>query len=202
MKKLFAAPYLIMAWMFCIIVLIVGCSVDSDPLSSSSSQSDRVIKTNTYPPLAEVDLDQLIPGFTVLKTDLRAPERGENLDDQSSRFIRRTQGGTVTHRNNGVEIPAWVLPSDRTITISTPTPGTAIVDYYPHPLQFQGCVRIWIDLRVVQLPPGRRWDELAFFYQEADGSVTRYWGVLDLGNMTYSAWPDHFSRYILAFPSR
>lgn len=198
MKKLITAPYLI----FCVLMLVVGCAVDTDPLSSSASQSDPGIKASPYPPLAEGDLDLLIPGFTVLKTDLRTQERGDNLDDQSSRFIRRTQGGTVTHRNNGVEIPAWVLPSDRTITISTPTPGTAIVDYFPHPLQFQGSVRIWIDLRIIQLPPGRRWDELAFYYQEADGRLTRYWGVIDLGNMTYSVWPDHFSRYILALPGR
>lgn len=185
-------------------LIVIGCSTENpftqkEPASSTAPRDENSLG-ELYPAISDEALETLIPGFEVLKVDERA--FSNTLDDQNSRRIRRTVGGSVSHRNNGVEIGAWQLWGDQTITVSTPNPGSAVVDYYPHPYQFNGCVRIWIDLNVIQLPPGRRWDEIAFFYDEGDGTYTRYWGSLNLNNMTYSAWPDHFSRYILTLPTR
>lgn len=184
-----------------------GCSMDEGPLTSSGSaetsslqQHDTDIGIGSpYPDLTDADLENLIPGFEVVSMSTR--DANGTLDDYSSRRIRRFVGGTVSHRNCGVEIGPWQLWSDQTVTVSTPRPGRSVVDFYPHPYQFNGNIRIWIDLNTIELPPGRRWDELAFFYDEGDGTYTRYWGVIDLQNMTYSAWPDHFSRYIITLPS-
>ncbi|RPH94402.1 hypothetical protein EHM69_07475 [candidate division KSB1 bacterium] len=185
---------------------IVGCSSDLNPINSpatdNAKQSEPLESPNPYPQLTEDQLNNLIPGYRILSVDERAYAHDEALDDQSSRFIRKTVGGTVTHRNNGVQIGAWQLWEDRTITVSTPYPGYAIVDFYPHPYRFNGCVRMWVDLTYVQLPPGMRWDEMAFFYVNDDGTYTRYWGQLDLNARQYIAWPDHFSRYIIAAPTR
>jgi hypothetical protein len=186
-----------------LLLAFTGCSTnDANPVSSNGTQSEasQTPQASIYPIITVGNLPSLIPGMEVLQTNGRSG--ADPLDDQTSRFIRYQIGGTVTHHNNGVEIPAWVLRSDQTVTVSTPVPGAAIVDYFPHPYSFNGCVRIWIDLRTIQLPAGRRWDEVQFWYQEADGTLTRYWGVIDLIGMTYSAWPNHFSRYILALPTR
>jgi hypothetical protein len=186
-----------------LILFVVGCSEWNNPASSQESSSTQTENNNTgpespYPPITEADLEQLLPaGFRALTT---TREHYGTLDDQSSRRLRRNRGGTVTHRNNGVEIGPWQLWSDETITVSTPVPGRAVVDFYPHPYQFNGCIRLWIDLNSYNLPPGRRWDEVAFFYADESGRMIRYWGAIDLNAMTYSIWPDHFSRYILAMP--
>ncbi len=182
----------------------VGCSLEPNPVAQSDGVTSYNESVNngvseTYPVLTDEDLANLLPGFQILETSDRV--QSGTLDDESSRRIRRTQGGVVSHRNNGVRIGAWQLWSDETITVSTPNPGSAVVDFYPHPYQFNGCVWMWIDLTSFELPPGRRWDEVAFFYDERDGTYTRYWGFIDYRNMTYNAWPDHFSRYILAIPS-
>ena len=185
-----------------VILLFAGCSVDENGnLPTSASQASNASNENTpYPQWTDQEIANLIPGYQILTVDESRSDRNGNLDDQASLFIRKTVGGIVSHRNNGVQIGPWQLWEDRTITVSTPNPGMAIVDYYPHPYHFNGCIRIWIDLRTIQLPPGRRWDELAFFYVNDSGQLVRYWGQLDLYAMTYSAWPDHFSRYIISIP--
>jgi len=190
-------------------LLLIGCSQEADqvmapqPPAEEQEQLAEQLPESPYPEWTDAEIESgLIPGFEVLKVDVRAYGREEGLDDQTSRFIRKTQGGTVSHRNNGVQIGAWQLWEDRTITVSTPNPGYAIVDFNPHPYRFNGCIRIWLDLNCIQLPPGRRWDEVAFFYQDTNGQLVRYWGALDLNARTYSAWPDHFSRYIISLPTR
>jgi hypothetical protein len=184
-----------------LLIVMTGCSTEQgNPMASSPAQQETVtdVKASPYPALTADEVEQLVPGLQVLPMN---GGRANQLDDQASAFIRYQVGGTVSHRNCGVEIGPWLLRSDQTVTVSTPVPGSAIVDYYPHPYRFNGCVRIWIDLRTIQLPAGRRWDELQFWYQNEDGTMTRYWGVIDLNRMTYSAWPDHFSRYILGLPA-
>jgi hypothetical protein len=181
-----------------IVLSMSGCSSDGNPVAVRPTQTADV----PYPLLTNEQIENgLIPGFQVLKVDARAYGQDGTLDDQTSRLIRRTVGGTVSHRNNGVQIGGWQLWEDRTVTVSTPNPGYAIVDFYPHPYHFNGCVRIWIDLNCIHLPAGRRWDELAFFFVNDNGQLVRYWGQLDLNTMTYSAWPDHFSRYIIGLPT-
>jgi hypothetical protein len=189
-------------------LMMIGCSTENNPVAAvqpgnHETQATSPTPVTPYPTLTDDQISALIPGFTVLKTDERAAGRGEDqLDSQSSLLIRHTIGGTVTHRNNGVQIGAWQLWEDQVVTVSTPNPGIAIVDFYPHPYHFNGCIKMWIDLSYIQLPAGRRWDELAFFYQDTNGQLIRYWGALDLNAHTYSAWPDHFSRYIIAMPER
>lgn len=176
------------------IMVFAGCSTDTNPVASSEPQAVE----NPYPVLSEEQINSLIPGYQVLTIDPRAYGRDESgLDDRSSRLIRRTQGGTVAHRNNGVQIGGWQLWEDRTVSVETPNPGHAIVDFYPHPYHFNGHVRIWIDLTYVVLPPGVNWWDLQMFYQDENGNLQQYWGQLDLVNHQYIAWTDHFSRYII-----
>jgi hypothetical protein len=199
--------YVLLVMIPIILLLSTGCSVSDNPAATSSDQNiaqstDRPAEgaPSPYPAWTEADLASLIPGYQILKVDTRAYERDGQMDDQVSRRIYRTIGGTVNHRNCGVQIGAWQLWEDQTVTVSTPIPGQAIVDFYPHPYQFNGCIRMWIDLTYVQLPAGMRWDQLCFFYVEADGHLTQYWGQIDLAARRYYAWPDHFSRYIIAAP--
>lgn len=199
MKELWSKTTLALTLSVLIVLSMSGCSSDDSPVAVQEMQAGDT----PYPLLTDEQIENgLIPGFEVLTVDARAYGRDGTLDDQTSRLIRRTVGGTVSHRNNGTQIGAWQLWEDRTITVSTPNPGYAIVDFYPHPYHFNGCIRIWMDLRCIQLPPGRRWDELAFFYVDDNGQLVRYWGQLNLNAMTYSAWPDHFSRYIVSLPTQ
>jgi hypothetical protein len=179
------------------ILSLSGCSSDRFPLASRETPAANT----TYPVLTDEQIENgLIPGFQVLRVDARAYGHDGTLDDQTSRLIRRIPGGTVSHRNNGVQIGGWQLWEDQIVTVSTPNPGYAIVDFYPHPYRFNGSVRVWLDLTYMQLPPGMRWDQLAMFYVDDDGSMQRHWGYVDLKARQYVAWTDHFSRYIVGFP--
>ncbi|MBU0508031.1 hypothetical protein KKH27_04250 [bacterium] len=184
-----------------VLLILVGCSSFDDPVGTPQAEPDAQEQATLYPVWTDEQIEDLIPGFHVLTVDSRASGR-EALDDQSSRFIRRTQGGTVQHRNNGVQIGAWQLWEDRTVTVSTPNPGRAIVDFYPHPYQFNGHVRIWIDLTYVQLPPGRNWWDIQMFYVDDNGNLVPYWGYVDEGARQYIAWTDHFSRYIIGLKAQ
>ena len=189
------------------LVVFAGCSTEWNSSTAPVTADQETVATQTpdtpYPVLTDEQINGLIPGFEVLNVDARAYGSDEStLDDQNSAFIRRTQGGSVSIHNNGVRIGPWQLWQDQTVTVSTPNPDYAVVDFYPHPYHFNGCVMMWIDLTHVQLPPGRRWDEVAFFYVDDNGDLVRYWGQLDLISHRYYAWPDHFSRYILAIPAR
>jgi hypothetical protein len=212
MRRIGTHGVVIIVVLFALALVFFGCSTEKNPMSNSSAQtseltadrSDQSVKQATpspYPVLTDAELANLIPGHQVLKVDTRMYRNDGALDDQTSVRIRKTVGGTVSHRNNGVEIGAWQLWEDQTVTVSTPNPGSAVVDFYPHPYHFNGCIRIWIDLRAIQLPAGMRWDQLEFYYVNDQGQYVRYWGQLDLVNMRYSAWPDHFSRYIITAPS-
>jgi hypothetical protein len=193
----------IAAVLLCLLVL-TGCSVERNPVAnapaSNTNASTGNDKSAMYPTWTDDQIAHLIPGFRVLRAENNGRGAQENLDSQTSVRILKILGGTVNHRNNGVQIGPWQLWEDQTVTVSTPNPGSAIVDFYPHPYHFNGCIRMWIDLSNFQLPPGHRWDEVAFFYVEEDGTLTRYWGQIDLLTHRYYAWPDHFSRYILALP--
>ena len=190
--------------LFLCFAVLTGCSVDSNPISSNNEDTSTLQESASnpaeipYPFINEADIDNLIPGYEIVQLDARAIEAQGTLDDQSSRFVRRLQGGTVSHRNNGIEIGAWQLWQDQTVTVSTPCPGYPIVDFYPHPYQFNGHVRIWIDLTYVQLPPGVHWWDIEMFYVNDNGEYERYWGYVDEQARQYIAWTDHFSRYILA----
>ena len=183
-----------------LVTLIIGCSSDmiSNPVSTDQTDSEILTESIPLPTWTEEDIANLLPGYQVLSIDSRAAGTSDQLDDQTSLFIRRTQGGTVSHRNNGVQVGAWQLWEDRTVTVSTPNPGTAIVDFAPHPYQFNGHVRIWIDLTYIQLPPGMNWWDIQMFYMAEDGTVQQFWGYVDHQARQYIAWTDHFSRYILA----
>lgn len=204
MKKSKARYYIFtFSCLFILFSILTGCSVDSNPIASSNSDNSAStfavtdeLSYEPYPPISHEDLATLIPGYEILTMDARATEG--TLDDQTSRFFRRTQGGTVSHRNNGISFQPWQLLQDQTITVSTPDPSLPIVDFYPHPNWFNGHVRIWIDLSHVQLPPGRQWWELVMFYVDDNGNYERYWGYVDTQANQYVAWTNHFSRYILA----
>jgi len=187
------------------LLMLVGCSTMSDPVSTQSKSAGDQTASNAvptpYPTLTDQQIANLIPGYQVLKVDERAYAREGELDDQTSSRIQHTVGGTVSHHNNGVQIGGWQLWEDQTVTVSTPNPGSAIVDFYPHPYHFNGCIRMWLDLTHVQLPAGVRWDQVRFYYQNENGQLTQYWGQLDLNAMRYYAWPDHFSRYIITAPA-
>lgn len=191
------------------LLFITGCSSTKNPVASAPSESaapsnggNSDSEPSPYPPITADQLETLIPGYQILTVDSKAQGRDGMLDDRNARRIFRTAGGTVSHRNCGVQIGPWQLWEDQTVTVSTPVPGTAIVDFYPHPYQFNGCVRIWIDLNCIQLPAGMRWDQLQFFYLNDAGQYVQYWGSIDLTTMQFSVWPDHFSRYIIAAPAR
>lgn len=195
MKKLLTeiAPLLILGILA--LLIITGCSSENNPVAASEPQGTD----NPYPVLTTEQIENgLIPGYQVLTIDARAMEREVSLDDRSSLFIRRTVGGTVSNRNSGTQIGAWQLWEDRTVTVETPNPGYAIVDFYPHPYRFNGHVKIWIDLTYVQLPPGMRWDQIQMFYQDEDGGYQQFWGYVDTAARQYVAWTDHFSRYIIS----
>ena len=186
-------------------LMMTGCANTSDPVSSRGGSAAAGGSANggatPYPTPTDAQIANLIPGYQVLKVDERAYMHDGTLDDQTSVHIQRTVGGTVSHHNNGAQIVAWQLWEDETVTVSTPNPGSAIVDFYPHPYHFNGCIRMWLDLSHVQLPPGVRWDQIRFYYRSEDGELKQYWGQLDLNAMRYYAWPDHFSRYIITAPT-
>ncbi|HEY3296077.1 MAG TPA: hypothetical protein VGL38_11630 [bacterium] len=185
-------------------LFVIGCSTENNPVANpvapAAGQPTSSPAPSPYPVLTDEQIANLIPGYQVLKVDERAYHGEGLLDDQTASRIRYQVGGSVNHRNNGVEIGAWQLWEDQTVTVSTPNPGSAIVDFYPHPYRFNGCIRMWLDLTHVQLPPGVRWDQVRFYYQEENGRLTQYWGQLDLAAHRYYAWPDHFSRYIITAP--
>jgi hypothetical protein len=208
MKKASTRTILIIAIGLLGLLLLIGCSSTKNPVAVPASQTTTPGQDESgpaespYPPITAEQLETLIPGYQILTLDTKAMGRSENLDDRTARRIFRTVGGTVSHRNCGVQIGAWQLWEDQTVTVSTPVPGTAVVDFYPHPYQFNGCVRIWIDLTYIVLPEGMRWDQLQFFYLNDAGQYIQYWGSIDLVNRQFSVWPDHFSRYIIAAPAR
>ncbi len=199
MKKTTFAMVLILVFSVIMMFGITGCSTEFNQTTASSTPDHETITTqpaeSPLPVWTDEQIETLIPGFEVLKVDERAYHAV--LDDQTSRFIRRTIGGTVENNNSGVQIGAWQLWEDRTVTVSTPNPGYAIVDFYPHPYRFNGHVKIWIDLRYVQLPPGMQWWQIQMFYLDDNGQLVPYWGYVDENARQYIAWTDHFSRYII-----
>jgi hypothetical protein len=189
-----------------LLFILVGCSTTSNPVSPRALSKDQQVspdrETSPYPVLTDQQIADLIPnGYQVLKVDERAYGRDGGLDDQTVVHIQHTVGGSVSHHNNGVQIGAWQLWEDQTVTVSTPNPGSAVVDFYPHPYHFNGCIKMWLDLSHVHLPAGVRWDQVRFYYVNEGGQLVQYWGQLDLTAMRYYAWPDHFSRYIVTAPS-
>ncbi len=188
-------------------VVTSGCS-NLSPLSSSQTDTPAG-NSSGYPPITEeLLLNGPVPGHPVLTMERPAGMMGvENWDYTESWTARDVGGEVFTGQGSGCIVEPGALPQDTLITVTLPMEGYAIVDFGPHPLQFQR--RVWIVLslngtRIGGMPVGGpkeyvQIEQLNIYYYNAEtGGYEVYPSVYDPVRNAIMCRIDHFSRYIIA----
>ena len=207
-----------------LLFITTGCS-NLSPLGSN--QTDSPTSGSSYPPISdELLLNGPAPGYHVLTMERPASMMGIENWDYAEDFLYLMDGGQVlAQQGSGCVIGPWALPTDTLVTVTLPQEGYAIVDYGPHPLQFNRDILLILDLdgtdwedsgseppdMGIKDPRGGQAggggdpvyeetpDDLAiFYYNEQTGEYEEYPSMYDRMNNAVVCWTDHFSRYIIA----
>ena len=113
-----------------------------------------------------------------------------------SMFVPARSAADVHCMFTGVRIPQGVVPYDITVTACMPDEETAIVDFGPHPLEFNGSVHIWFDIGNLHYTE-EEIETLQMWYVADDGDLEELPINIDRGSMQVIGHTSHFSRYIL-----
>lgn len=179
---------------------LIGCSTEK--LSTGGESTEAYYEENdfTYPPLtAEMLEAEPIPGYRIFRfgtasaldndlpcDSLSDTERVRRNDDESLDL-----DGTIK-----LDIDQGLVPYTVTIRMIAPVACYGVVDFYPHPYQFNGPVEVRWELSELNISPEDWQDLVPLYWNEATGEYE----LMD------HEWPnddellmrtDHFSRYIL-----
>lgn len=188
-------------------VVTSGCS-NLSPLSSSQTDTPAG-NSSGYPPITEeLLLNGPVPGHPVLTIERPAGMMGvENWDYAESWMMRDVGGELYTGQGSGCIIPMGGLPTDTLVTVTLPVEGYAIVDFGPHPLQFNREVWLVISLsgtsfRGMELDGPKGCTVIGqlniYYFNEQSGEYEVYPSVYDPERNAFMCRTDHFSRYIIA----
>lgn len=197
-----------------------GCSTDNIGAGTSSvnmSDADKTAyESATRPEVILPEGLSLVTGLSGKTT----PTTDTNLDDPPfvprggmsgptrpvpvpesdhpcvSVYVMANSAATIQCMNSGVMIPYGALPYDATITACMQNEDDAIVDFGPHPLEFNGMVQIWFDLAGLDYSNDEL-ASLAMWYVADDGALESIPMNIDMGSMRAMGRTNHFSRYIL-----
>lgn len=155
-----------------------------------------------YPPITEELLQNgPAPGHPILTLEWPAGAMGVENWDYAEAWVERKPGGEVfTSQGSGCLIAKKALPQDTMVTVMLPEEGYAIVDFGPHPLQFQK--KMWIVLSLngigISVDSPKRTRLTVFYYSEETGTYERYPSHYDPDRNALMCRTNHFSRYIIA----
>jgi hypothetical protein len=189
-----------------LVMLSIGCSTDNNIAGPQSNEYSSKEAHMTGP-------DFILPPGLELVTGLKGktsenvgsldggtrPPNGPNGTTRppaplsASMFMEAELGGTVSCQFVGCSIPAGALPYDAEITATLSNPSSAIVDFGPHPLQFNMPVMIWFN--IAQLNVNSDTENLAMWYVAEDGTLEPI--PLTIDQNLAIGYTNHFSRYIL-----
>lgn len=126
----------------------------------------------------------------------RTPEPIDNREPCVSIYVPANMAANVQCMYTGVSIPEGAVPHDLVVTACMPDEETAIVDFGPHPLQFNGVVQIWFDVSNLNYTD-EEIESLQMWYVTEDESLEEISMNFNYGNMRAMGRTNHFSRYIL-----
>jgi len=206
---------------------IIGCSTDSNgfgPTAPSTTEKSVATKETTAPldinlpdgysvirlPYAADPRDGSTLDDPPWDPRLGGPERGDgptlvppgmpDLPEPvcSAAWVTTRSSATVEVNGNGCRIPVGAMPYDALVQVCMPDPRSAVADFSPHPLDFNGTGQVFFDLDPVMnsiTDP----DDLAIFYDpEDDTEAVEMPCYIDYQNNRIVGTTNHFSRYILA----
>lgn len=203
-SKLKFSTVLLLTWPLLLMALLAaGCSTDNYAPITGSAEVSSFTEEFRYPVLTEELLAAgPAPGFRFVRT--RAADAFASLDANpcdsmaDCRFVERRRGKKlkIDHLVE-VKIDSDQLPRDTTVTVIAPVACYAVIDCYPHPLQFSGMVEIKWKVKDLDLPDDFDYSTLVPWYIADDGQfvpVEHEWR----GNYKeLIVRTDHFSRYII-----
>lgn len=190
-----------------LLVITTGCS-NLSPLGSNQVDSPAG-NSSSYPPITEEFLlNGPEPGHPVLTIERPPNTMGVENWDYAEGWVMWDRGGDVfTGQGSGCMIAREALPQDTLITVTLPMEGYAIVDFGPHPLQFQRQIWIVMSLNGTGIrmhgggPKERTVDPQPlniYYYNEETGEYEVYPSTYDPVRNALMFRTDHFSRYIIA----
>ena len=179
---------------------LIGCSTEQFSTAADSTEAYYEENGFTYPLLTQEMLEaEVLPGIRIARfgavsaldndlpcDSLADAERVRANDDESLDLL-----GTIK-----LEIDQGLVPHTVTIRMIAPVACYGVVDFYPHPFQFDGPVEVSWKLSELDIPPEDWQDLVPLYWNETTGEYE----LMD------HEWPnedellmhtDHFSRYIL-----
>lgn len=179
---------------------LIGCSTEKFSTGADSTEAYYEDNGFTYPLLTQEMLDaEVLPGIRIARfgtaraLDNELPcdsiwdsERVRRNDDESLDLL-----GVIK-----LDIDQGLVPFTTTIRMIAPIGCLGVVDFYPHPFQFNGDVEVRWKLSELDIPE-ENWEDLVpLYWNETTGEYEQMdheW----LNNDELLMHTDHFSRYIL-----
>ncbi|MBU0508741.1 hypothetical protein KKH27_07895 [bacterium] len=187
-----------------ILVFVAACSSDNYAPITGATDPNLPATEFQYPPLTdEVLANGPAPGFSFLPINVLDPsgslDAGNRCDSMADcRWVERRKGKNlkIDHLVE-VKIERDQLPQDTMVTVIAPVGCWAVIDCYPHPLQFSGMVEIKWKVNELNLPDDFDYSTLVPWYINDNGEfvpVEHEWR----GNYhELIVRTNHFSRYII-----
>lgn len=162
-----------------------------------------------YPPITEELLQNgPAPGHPILTLERPSGMMGVENWDYAEAWVERRRGGYVlTSQGSGCMISRYALPQDTLITVTLPVEGYAIVDFGPHPLQFDKYIWLVLSLNGTSSSNDSydHWHDwwhpreyTIFYYNEETGEYEPFPSYYDPHRNALMCRTNHFSRYIIA----
>ena len=191
------ARVLLMLIMAAVVMLVIGCSSDRTPTGPNTQTSSVSGTEFQYPELTPEFLEHCLPAGYKLAPSMETLDACDTV--RASHFSQWDHQATINidHFIEFTYFPG-MMNRDTTISIVAPNGCVPVADFYPHPTQFSGYVRMKFKIhemgydRVVN--PATL---VPMYYNENTGlcePLTYQWE----GNyQCIIVWTNHFSRYII-----
>lgn len=179
-------------------VLFTACSEEYTSPLNSGAESSPPPSEFRYPELtAEMLAAGPAPGFRFLALPATALDDG--CDSASAeQFCDRGHDRNVKI-DHFVEIKIFKnrMQSEETVRIVAPATCYAVADFYPHPYQFTGTVRIKWKIKDMGFPDDFDFSTLVPYYVTDSGEYLEMPHEWHGNYDELLVWTDHFSRYIV-----
>jgi hypothetical protein len=182
-----------------LIVFLSACSSDNVPTTAPLASADP--SEFHYPELTPEFLEHALPaGYRVvpIPTTLDACDSA-----QASAFCHWNQQKTI-NISHFIEFTYYpnLMPCDTTIQIVAPNRCVPVADFYPHPTQFSGMVKMKFKIHEMGYDRVVNPATLAMFYYNENTGVCEPLPFTWEGNyQCLIVYTDHFSRYIISAPT-
>jgi hypothetical protein len=182
------------------LLMLVGCSRFDSPTASQPT-------TDAQPSMWNPGAGDLINGYKIpiLNPGYWESVYGQRINPAQippvSAVIGR-DGGTLRLGPHTLEVPAGAVDADVTFTLAYASMTGIAVDCGPSPFRFNIPVTLTLSFMGTQYASTTAAAHLAIFYMPTTGGLELEPSVVDIGHNSVIAKVDHFSRYIIADPSR